>query len=479
MKFNYIVFSTENNKYFFDGMSCNIFSINNEIYNNHKHLFENISNKTFPSDDLFKNEYKLISEVIANGILMENSITKVMYWYDINKYKSELNNKINHLMIELTDKCNFRCKYCIYSNHYYNERKHGDTSINESAIKKAIEFFFANSKGADKKVINFYGGEPFIEFRKMKKTVEIINNYDKEIKYFITTNALLLSNDIAKWFIKNNNVHLFISLAGIPNRHDELRVLLNGEPTYELIKKNLLNIKKMNENVYAERVNFVFNIFDEIQLEEVNNFWFTDELFQNAINLPEITCIDCIEDDGTIRKLANKVLSNYLKNKKPLDLYISYLKNRDYNNIIVKYFDKKYLSFHRRSINDDSIVLSAVCKPFINKIFIDVNGHVNICENFTFGGKFGNISDNLKINVLDELLSEYKNYRKDNCEKCWALKICSLCFKDLFDNNGNANTERARYLCSKEKSTKKQQLIEYCTILEEDETLLDHLFDYK
>jgi uncharacterized protein len=479
MKYSYVVFSTGKNNYFFDGVSCNIFSINDGIYYNHEYLFQNLTNNTFDSDNSHKNEYNEIFEVIENGYLMENSKMYPDYWFDTNEYKNELNSNINHLMIELTEKCNFRCKYCVYGGHYSNERKHGEKSIDEISLEKAIEFFFLNSEKAKERVINFYGGEPFIEFTKMREIVEKINKIDPKIKYFITTNAALLKDDVAKWFLETDNIYLFVSLAGVPFRHDELRILADGKSTFELIKRNLLNIKKTNKNIYINRINFIFNIFDEVQLEEINNFWFTDELFFDAVHLPEITYIDCVEDDGAIRELANKITNEYQNGINSLNLYISLLKDKSYKNLIVKYFDKKFLSIHRRSLNEDRFILASVCRPFINKIFIDVYGQVNICENFKFGGKFGTISNFLNINIINELLNEYKNYRTKKCKYCWALKICSLCFKDLFENSGKINYERVEYLCNKERENKKQILIEYCTILEEGETLLDHLDNYK
>jgi uncharacterized protein len=435
MKYSYTVFSTGKNNYFFDGVSCNIFSINNGIYCNHGHLFQNITNNTFDSDNSHKKEYDEIFEAIENGYLIDNSKMTPDYWFDINEYKKELNGNINHLMIELTEKCNFRCKYCVYGGHYSNERKHGEKSIDEISLERAIEFFFLNSEKAKERVINFYGGEPFIEFKKMRKTVEKTNKIDPGIKYFITTNAVLLKDDVAQWFLETDNIYLFVSLAGVPFRHNELRILADGGPTFELIKQNLLNIKRLNEKTYINRIRFVFNIFDEFQLEEINDFWFTDELFLGTPHLPEITHIDCVEDDGAIRRLANKITNEYQKIVNPLNLYISLLKDKNYNNLIVKYFDKKFLSLHRRIQNENRFLLTSVCRPFINKIFIDVYGQVNICENFKFGGKFGSISNILNVNIIDELLSEYKDYRDKKCKHCWILKLCSLCFKDLFENN--------------------------------------------
>jgi uncharacterized protein len=314
---------------------------------------------------------------------------------------------------------------------------------------------------------------------KIKNIVEKVNKIDPKITYFITTNATLINNNVAMWFVKNENIQLYVSLAGIPIKHNELRISLDGKYTYNLIKNNLLNIRKLSDFAYTNRVNFVFNIFDEIQLEEINKFWFSDELFNGINGLPEITHIDCVEDDGSIKRMANDFINKYSDDNDPLYLYIQFLKQKDYNNLIVKYYDNIFLPIYTRKLNDNQFILASVCKPFINKLFVDASGQINICENFKFGGKFGNICNTFNIEYIDVLLSEYLNQRKNKCRNCWAVKICSLCFKDLFENNGNINNERVNYLCNIEQETKKDILSKYCTVLEEDETLLDHLNNYK
>ena len=76
------------------------------------------------------------------------------------------------------------------------------------------------------------------------------------------------------------------------------------------------------------------------------------------------------------------------------------------------------------------------------------------------------------------LLDEYKNEREKTCKECWASKICSLCFRDLMDKNGVINKKRAADLCSKERDSIQRTLIEYCTIMESDSSLLEHLNQY-
>ncbi len=477
MKYNYSIFSTLNNHYLFDGTSGNIFNIEDTFFRNHERLFNNIYTDKYKSDKEFLHEYDEIFNAIKSNALMLPSNNDFRYWFDINEYKQNCFNEMKHLMIGITEKCNMRCKYCIYGGHYKNERTHGKTNINYDTLKQSIAYFFKISSN-NEKIINFYGGEPFLNFNAIKKMVEYINSIDKNVKIYITTNGVLLNEDIIKWFSDNENVNLFISLAGIPARHDELRVLANETPTFDIIRKNILHLKKCDYVSYKNRINFIFNIFDEIQLIELQNFWQQDELFQGLSHDPEITYIDCTDDDGVVSKMRKNIINQYTKSKDILQEYIGLLKEKNFNNLIVKHFDNKLLHIHKRLTNCNDNILPAVCRPFVHKMFVDIHGNVNICENFTFGTNFGSVYDEFSLDLVDRLLSVYKNERSKTCSNCWATRLCSLCFRDLIDRNGSVNLERAKILCNNERAVILQTLTEYCTVLEHENSLLNHLDNY-
>ena len=380
-------------------------------------------------------------------------------------------------MSDLYSSSNMRCKYCIYGGNYEYERTHANNQIDVETLKNGIEFFFKMSESSDK-IINFYGGEPFLEFDKIEYAVEYIDSLHDEIKYYVTTNATLINDRIIRWFSSKTNVELFVSLGGVPYRHDEVRVLANEEPTFDLIKCNLMKLKEYDELSYKKRVHFAFNIFSERQLIEISNFWNNDPIFSGLENLPEITFIDCVEDNGSIRDLGNCIANNYDSSISPLFEYISLLKAKNYNNVVVKHFDNKFLYLHRRQINNSGNILSGVCKPFVHKLFIDVFGNINICENFKFGDKFGDVHSGVHFSAINDLLSTYRESRYRHCKQCWAMKLCSLCYRDLFDRDGNVNHERAMALCEHTRESKLRDLVEYCTVLEQDETLLSHLDEY-
>lgn len=84
------------------------------------------------------------------------------------KYYAE--SKVEGLILQLTQNCNLRCKYCVYSGGYYN-RTHTNKKMEWNTARKAIDFLIEHSWERPEKTISFYGGEPLLEFSLMKKCI--------------------------------------------------------------------------------------------------------------------------------------------------------------------------------------------------------------------------------------------------------------------------------------------------------------------
>lgn len=477
--FKYRVFKTESKCYLYDGTTGNIFEIDELFYNNHVEIFRALTdNEGYNKlEKSLKEKVEELRDAVSNSVMAEVPQHSGKYWFDEEEYFKTLSSDMCQLMIGITERCNMRCKYCIYSGHYENERKHSERNISSDKLKKAIDYFYSISKNKNK-IFNFYGGEPFVKFDAIKGSVDYINSIDSSARFYITTNGTLLSDDIITWFSNNKNVTLYVSLAGTPQTHDELRVFKNELPTFSIIKNNIMKLKKTDFDSFAKRVHFIFNIFDDAQLFEIQKFWEEDDMFKGNEFLPEITYIDCYGDDGTIALLQEKIISKHNNQIAPLEAYIEKVKNNDMNNIISAHFDNKFMRIHRRNDAVDN-VFSGVCRPFAKKMFVDVEGNVHMCENFVNGKEFGTINDNFDTEKIKSLLSKYKVARGDTCSKCWASKLCSLCYRDIIDRNGDVNETRGKALCHNERMAILSLLEQYCKVMENGSEFLDHLDKYE
>ena len=147
---------------------------------------------------------------------------------------------LSHLYLELTYKCNFHCEYCFTDFGGYYDK---GNSMSFETAKNAIDFLLIG-KSCDNKdlLLTFFGGEPLLEFRLIKRIVEYGNEIsaksDKRIKYQIITNGSLLTKEVLE-FLNKNRIFVQINIDGTRNFHDYLRHYKEGQPSYSIILKNL------------------------------------------------------------------------------------------------------------------------------------------------------------------------------------------------------------------------------------------------
>ena len=132
--------------------------------------------------------------------------------------------KAGTLVLQITQNCNLRCSYCPYSQSSEKHRHHTNQNMSWETAKKAVDFYYDKSIDADTANISFYGGEPLLQFSLMKAVVAYSKKKfeGKKCVFSITTNATLLTKEIADFLI-TNEFRLAISLDGDKESNDRNR----------------------------------------------------------------------------------------------------------------------------------------------------------------------------------------------------------------------------------------------------------------
>lgn len=158
-----------------------------------------------------------------------------------------LTRKMSKIALQLTQNCNFRCKYCIYSDDSsVRQRSHSQQKMSWATAKKAVDFLWEHSIDSPDINIGFYGGEPLIEFPLMKQVVEYSKKkfYGKNLTFNITSNGTLLSDEIIL-YMQENNVSLLVSLDGPQEVNDLNRVFADGSGTYQAVIQRIERIREI------------------------------------------------------------------------------------------------------------------------------------------------------------------------------------------------------------------------------------------
>lgn len=227
----WIVFKTHKNFYLYDRSKNKICEIKEATYN---YL------NGFDGSNTVKRE---IRKLRSAGYLRENNPLEVISnpYNDIVEHM--LNNCMEDLILQVTQSCNLRCEYCIYSenNASRHGRQHRDAVMSYDKAVQIINFFMEHSR--NKVIIGFYGGEPLLAFDLIKKIVQYIHSTfpERKVEYSITTNGTLLNNEIIEFFIREK-FQMTLSISGLSDAgiddiyvyNEDLKIAMAKEEIYAM-----------------------------------------------------------------------------------------------------------------------------------------------------------------------------------------------------------------------------------------------------
>lgn len=267
------------------------FKINNRYY-----VFDSESGSLFESGKLANSYIKRASRAplpalhASNDVELEiqneiqGLISKGLLFKKEEKAALIKSKDIKALCLHICHDCNLSCGYCFAGKGTYN--KNAEYMSFETA-KTAVDFLFKNSGSRKILEIDFFGGEPLLNLDTVKKTVayarEKEKEFNKKVLFTLTTNALLLNNETAK-FLNDEMENVVLSLDGRKSVNDGIRKTKSGAGSYDIILKNIKNFVALrgDKNYYirgtftAENLDFSKDVlslyengFKNISLEPV------------------------------------------------------------------------------------------------------------------------------------------------------------------------------------------------------------------
>ncbi|UZJ42609.1 radical SAM protein [Prosthecochloris sp. SCSIO W1101] len=356
----------------------------------------------------------------------------------------KLNNYLTQLAINVSEDCNLRCKYCVYSGSYENRRSHNDNNnISYEMALKAIDFFLDRSKKSKDRYLSLYGGEPFLRRSFVESIVEYAKNKDDDINIAITTNGTMLDDSIIA-FLARYNISLTISLDGPRELNDRYRTGQNGELFFDKIMNTITMIKEKYHDYYQQKVkiNSVVAPFAG-EIEDLDDF-FNDKIFS-------------FKNDNTQYSVG---MINPNKN--------SFIESMDYQEYVKRYFSfmfRKYIDMHvNHDMSDESVVAKAaieknikmlfirpikpldqyayywpngICLPGVRSLFVSSKGEFYPCEKlYDYGDMIiGDLEKGFDGNKIKEYIDEYCDKSISACSKCWAYRLCGECFLSIRGEN--------------------------------------------
>lgn len=487
-------FSTEKgNDYIFDNVLGMVFPCTNAIYytilNYYKLPKEEILNDLIVFYAQNKKEagitYRYVQTVIENGSFYSQNDTctkEELVFEDI------LQTPMSQLILIVTEECNIRCKYCIYSDNYPHVKTYSNHRMSLEIAKKAIDYYVKLHKmrverGFQKgPVISFYGGEPLLEFNLIKSIVYYCKEKNYNITFFITTNATLFTDEMIHFMI-DENIVLTISLDGTKRNHDRNRIFANGKGTYDVVMKNITTLQKekIKKN---KKIAITFSCcFDEYTdlceivkfFDENHDLFYPYNILYNQISKYNTTYYD--DCDKEYQKDQRAQEKHNLENSIQI-LKQQFIANTSHNTQIpsvgVTHIFYGLMSVIWRSKGLLRNPSDGACIPG-SKIAVSPEGKFYICERVSQIQAIGDVNIGLDLEKINAIRNEFVSILKEHCHTCPLSRLCSICYSHFVKDEGiTFNTQ----LCMDNRNQIPKSLETVFSILEENPKAFDILLPH-
>lgn len=348
--------------------------------------------------------YEEIEKLEKEGLLYSDNV-------DISNFKYNEDNIVKAMCLHVAHDCNLKCDYCFASQGNFK----GERSLMKLEVgKKALDYLVENSGARRNLEVDFFGGEPLMNFQLVKDLVAYGRSIEKEnnknFRFTITTNGVLLDDEKID-FINENMDNVVLSLDGRKEVNDNMRKTISGEGSYDIIlpKFKKLVDKRGDKDYYIRGTFTNKNIdFSKDALD------FYEQGFKKTSIEPVVTPEEM--DYALREEHLEAVLKEYEKFSKD---YIS-----------IKKMDKDFLFFHFMIDLDQGpcMIKRAVgCGAGSEYVAVTPEGELYPCHQFVGESEFllGNIWDGVKNTDLRDKFKSANVYSKDECKKCWARFYCS------------------------------------------------------
>ncbi|WP_429080729.1 thioether cross-link-forming SCIFF peptide maturase [Brassicibacter mesophilus] len=333
-------------------------------------------------------------------------------------------NVVKALCLHIAHDCNLRCNYCFASQGDFNgERLYMPLSVG----KKALDFLVENSGNRRNLEVDFFGGEPLMNFDVVKELVrygrEIEKKHNKNFRFTITTNGVLLDNDKME-FINENMDNVVLSLDGRKEVNDNMRSTVSGNGSYDIITPKFLQFVKLR----GSKSYYVRGTFTSHNLDFAKDVLFLNKAGFNSISVEPVVAKP-ENDYALLQEHLERILNEYEQ------LSAEYIKMHKQG----KGFDFFHFMI---DLNQGPCFIKRVagCGAGVEYLAVTPEGDLYPCHQFV-GNEDFKMGDIYKGIVKTEIRDEFRAanvYTKDDCKNCWAKFYCSGgCHANAYNFNDN------------------------------------------
>ena len=333
---------------------------------------------------------------------------------------------VKALCLHIAHDCNLACRYCFAEEGEYHGRR---ALMSFEVGKKALDFLIANSGNRVNLEVDFFGGEPLMNWDVVKQLVEYGRSqeaaHNKKFRFTLTTNGVLLNDEIME-FCNREMSNVVLSLDGRPEVNDRMRPFRNGSGSYDMI---VPKFQKFAES-RGQKNYYVRGTFTR------NNLDFADDVIHYAdLGFQQMSMEPVVADPAEDYAIREEDIPQILK---------------EYDKLALEYIKRKK---EGRGFNFFHFMLDLTAGPCVAKrlagcgsgteyLAVTPWGDLYPCHQFVGNEKFllGNVDTGI---VNTETRDEFKLcnvYAKETCKDCFARFYCSGgCSANAYNFSGSIN----------------------------------------
>lgn len=318
---------------------------------------------------------------------------------------------VKALCMHIAHTCNLNCSYCFASQGKY----HGDRAMMSFEVgKQAFDFLIANSGTRKNLEVDFFGGEPLMNFDVVKELVayarSIEKQHGKNFRFTLTTNGVLIDDDVID-FANREMSNVVLSLDGRKEVHDRFRVDYNGKGSWEKIVPKFQKLVEAREGKnYYMRGTFTHHNPDFLEdIKEMISLGFKELSMEPVVCASDDPSALTAEDLPVVMKQYEELAELMLKKHKEGDGFTFYHYMIDL---------KGGPCIYKRISGCGSGTEYMAVTPW---------GDLYPCHQFvgeeTY--KLGDVWQGVTNTDIQNEFAECNVYTREECRSCWARLYCS------------------------------------------------------
>ena len=386
-------------------------TVKSEIMKLYKELNENDADELIQDIESLEESGELFSEDIYEDYIDEIADRQTV---------------VKALCLHIAHDCNLSCRYCFAGKGEYN----GESALMSLDVgKRALDFLVENSGNRRNLEVDFFGGEPLMNFEVVKDIVaygrSLEEKYNKKFRFTLTTNGVLLNDDVIE-FAGREMSNLVLSIDGRKELHDYMRPFRSGAGRYELI---LPKFKKAadarHQTDYYARGTFThFNTDFDKDVLHLADLGFKQISVEPVVAKPTEDYAIKDEDIAAICEAYDRLAAEMLKREK---------EGNGFN------------FFHFMiDLTGGPCVAKRLsgCGSGTEYLAVTPWGDLYPCHQFVGNEDFllGNIYDGIKRTDICSSFKKCNVYSKPKCKDCFAKFFCSGgCAANAYNFEGDIN----------------------------------------